>query len=244
VSIAVFQRSQKPRGIKPTQPPVVPRLLNGDHVSLPVFERRHAAMPNGGKAELIEGIVMMSPPIRSEHGKAHCLLASLLWQYAAATPGVACAVNSSLRLDGCNEYQPDVLLWIERENPAQAKTGPDGILEGRPELVVEIALNSNTFELHEKKSVYQRNRIPEYIVWEMVDEPRFHWFTLENGEYVSTVHRKLHGLVLCSYVFPGLWLDWPSLMVGRGFDKGVFRTLDRGLKSAEHRAFVKKLAKS
>jgi hypothetical protein len=51
-------------------------------------------------------------------------------------------------------------------------------------------------------------------------------------------------LVVCSRVFPGLWLDFPSLVVGKGFDKGLFRTLNKGLKSAEHKAFVKKLAKS
>lgn len=219
----------------------VPRLLNGDHLTVPEFERRYEATPDKAKVELIERIVMMSPPLSSDHGKANSLLVALLWQYAAATPGVACAVNASLRLDGFNEYQPDALLWIEKENLAQARAGPDGILEGRPELVAEIALSSRTFDLHEKKSVYQRNLIPEYIVWEMMDKPRFHWFALDNGEYVSTVQRKLHGLVLCSRVFPGLWLDWPSLLVGRGLDKGVFRTLNRGLKSDEHRAFVKHL---
>jgi hypothetical protein len=75
-----------------------------------------------------------------------------------------------------------------------------------------------------------------------MDEPRLHWFALENGEYVSLTVRR--DLVVCSRVFPGLWLDFPSLVVGKGFDKGLFRTLNKGLKSAEHKAFVKKLAKS
>jgi Uma2 family endonuclease len=199
-------------------------------------------MLDDGKAELIEGIVIMSPPISSDHGKANNLLGLLLGHYAAATPGVACAVNASLRLDGRNEYQPDVLLWIELGSMARTKVGADGLLEGRPELVAEIALSSHSFDLNEKKAVYQRNQIPEYIVWEMMDEPRLHWFALENGEYVSLTVRR--DLVVCSRVFPGLWLDFPSLVVGKGFDKGLFRTLNKGLKSAEHKAFVKKLAKS
>jgi Uma2 family endonuclease len=213
---------------------------------VPEIERRYEALSGDRKAELIEGIVFMSPPIGSDHGKANGLLTLLLGQYAAATPKVACAVNASVRLDGKNEYQPDVMLWIESGSLCRTKVGADGLLEGCPELVAEISMSSRSFDLNEKKAVYQRNQIQEYIVWEMVDEPKFHWYTLENGEYVSLAKRNNagSGLVNCSRVFPGLWIDWPSLLVGKGFDKGVFRNLNKGLKSAEHKAFVKKLAKS
>jgi Uma2 family endonuclease len=220
----------------------VPSLLNGDHLSVPEFERRYEAMPGDGKAELIEGIVIKSPPISSDHGKANNLLGVLLGQYAAAAPGVACAVNASLRLDGRNEYQPDVLLWVERGNLARTKVGADGLLEGRPELVAEVTLSSRAYDLHEKKAVYQRNQIQEYIVWEVMDA-RLHWFTLENGEYVSLIATR-RDLAVRSRVFPGLWLDFPALVIGKGGDKGVFRTLNKGIKSLEHKAFVKKLAKS
>jgi Uma2 family endonuclease len=221
-----------------------PLLLNGDHLSVPEFERRYEAMQDDRKAELIEGIAIMSPPISSEHGKANSILGVLLGQYAAATPRVACAVNASLRLDGRNEYQPDVLLWIESGSLARTKVGADGLLEGRPELVAEVALSSHAFDLNEKKAVYQRNQIQEYIVWEVMDA-RLQWFALQHGEYVSLAPRRaLRGLVVCSRVFPGLWLDLTSLVVGKGFDKGLFRTLNKGLKNAEHKSFVKKLAKS
>jgi len=39
-------------------------------------------------------------------------------------------------------------------------------------------------------------------------------------------------------------LNCLSLVVNKGHDKGIYRTLNKGLKSAEHKAFVKKLAKS
>jgi len=222
-------------------------LLNGDHLSVPEFERRYEAMQDDARAELIEGIVVMSPGIKSgpvtmDHGKAHSLMNCLLGHYAVATPGVSCAVGASLRLDGCNEYQPDVLLWIEQNHLDGVKADPVGILEGRPELVMEVALSGRAFDLHEKKAVLQRNQIPEYIVWEMLDEPRFHWFALEDGEYASLQARR--DSVVCSRVFPGLWLDFASLVVGQGSDKEIFRALNKGLKSAEHKAFVKKLAAS
>jgi Uma2 family endonuclease len=217
----------------------VPLLLNGDHLSVPEFERRYEAMQGDGKAELIEGIVFMAPPVSDDHGNSNSLLAYLLRHYAAATPGVASRVNTSVRLDNGNEYQPDVMLRIEHGKIAGTKAGASGILEGCPELVVEIALSSASYDLHEKMAVYQRNRIPEYIIWEVMDS-RIHWFALKGREYVQMKARP--DGVTHSRVFPGLWLDLPALLAGE--EKKAFRVVGKGLKSAEHKAFVKKLAGS
>jgi Uma2 family endonuclease len=217
----------------------VPLLLNGDHLSVPEFERRYEAMQGDGKAELIEGIVVMAPPVSDDHGNSNSLLAYLLRHYAAATPGVASRVNTSIRLDGGNEYQPDVMLRFESGKMAGTKKGAKGILDGRPELVVEIALSSASYDLHEKKAVYARNQIPEYIVWEVM-ESCVQWFVLEGGEYVRMKARP--DGVTCSRVFPGLWLDLPALLADE--ERKAFRVVEMGLKSAEHKAFVKKLAAS
>jgi Uma2 family endonuclease len=211
-------------------------LLNGDHLSVPEFERRYEAAPDGERAELIEGIVIMSPPISNDHAEAHGLLVESLRHYARATPGVSLGVNASVRLDGGNEYQPDILMRIGKGGRAGTRIDAKGLLEGRPELVVEIALSSHAYDLHEKKAVYQRNQIPEYIVWQVKDR-RVDWFVLVNGEYAPLGARP-DGL-RCSRIFPGLWLDLSALPAGD--DKKVFRALEKGLKSAEHRSFVKKL---
>src|ERR1700733_10032017 len=131
----------RPNRTQPLRRLEVPLLLNGDHLSVPEFERRYEAMHEDRKAELIEGIVIMSPPISDDHGKANSLLDRLLGHYASATPGLAVRVNTSIRLDGRNEYQPDVILRIESGKLARTKAGAKGILEGSPELVVEIALS-------------------------------------------------------------------------------------------------------
>jgi hypothetical protein len=92
--------------------------------------------------------------------------------------------------------------------------------------------------MHEKKSVYQRCRVPEYLVWLAMDS-QIHWFALENGEYLA---RKAHkDGAIHSKVFPGLWLDTHALLSGN--EQKALRTLGKGLKSAEHQAFVRKLAK-
>ena len=112
-------------------------------------------------------------------------------------------------------------------------------LEGRPELVVEIALSSSSYDRHEKKAVYQRNQVPEYLIWEVMDA-RIQWFILENGEYILSTGRE-NG-VHCSRIFPGLWLNLRALLDGD--DKKAIRILNRGIQSAAHKSFVKQLAKS
>ena len=232
---SALHRSQE----QTTRQLAVPMLLNGDHLSVPEFELRYEAMQSDGKAELIEGIVFMAPPISDDHGKANSLLDRLLGHYAASTPGLAVRVNTSVRLDGRNEYQPDVMLRIESGTMAGTRLGAKKMVEGRPELVVEIAISSAAYDLHEKMAAYQRNNIPEYLVWEVMDA-RIHWFALECGEYARIKARSVG--ITGSRVFPGLWLDLPALLAGD--ERKAFRVVERGLKSAEHRAFVKKLAAS
>lgn len=49
----------------------------------------------------------------------------------------------------------------------------DGYIEGAPELVVEIAANTATIDLREKKRAYRRNGVKEYIVWQVRDRTTF-----------------------------------------------------------------------
>ena len=176
---------------------------------MPEFERRYEATPEAKFAELIEGIVFMSPPISNLHSDRHGLLYALLKHYARATPGVGATLCASLRLDGHNEYQPDAMLRIKSGPQARCKVGPDGLLEGSPEFAAEIALSSAGYDLHEKKAVYQRALVREYFVWEVMDA-KIYWFALEEGEYVELKPRA--DGVICSRVFPGLWLDVRALL--------------------------------
>ena len=237
MSIATLEKAKNRRRNGALLLPDPPLLLNGDHLTVPEFERRYGAMPEIKKAELIEGIVVMSPPISNTHGEAHGTIIYLLKTYAQATPGVSCGSNTSVRLDGKNEYQPDALLRIESGKLSHSQVGPDGLLEGGPELVAEIAVSSAAYDLHEKKAVYQRCLVPEYFVWLVLDL-QIHWFALEQGDYLELKPRS--NAVIRSRVFPGLWLDVRALLAGD--EDKVSRTLERGIKSAEHAAFVKRLA--
>jgi len=74
-------------------------------------------------------------------------------------------------------------------------------LEGAPELVVEIAVSSAAIDLHTKKTVYRRNGVREYIVWQVLDQ-KLDWFRLEEEVYVNIAPDE--DGILKSQVFPGL----------------------------------------
>ena len=90
--------------------------------------------------------------------------------------------NTTIRLDPFNEPQPDVVLRIEPTAGGRSHISPDDYLEGAPELIVEVAASSATYDLREKKTVYQRNGVQEYIVWQIYEQ-RLDWFYLRDDEY-------------------------------------------------------------
>lgn len=218
----------------------IPPLTSGDRLTRREFERRYEAMPINFKAELIEGVVYVASPVRfASHGEPHTHIIGWLAVYCAATPGVRTADNATVRLDPFNEVQPDVLLRLEPAAGGRSRISPDDYIEGPPELVVEIAASSAAYDLFEKKTIYQRNGVREYLVWQ-VYEQRLDWFTLDDEEYVSITPSA--DVLLHSRVFPGLQLDTKALLAG---DLGsVLAKLQAGLLSAEHTAFVARLRNS
>ena len=214
------------------------RLEPGDHLTRTEFERRYAAMPASVKAELIEGVVHIPSPVRiTKHGKQHGWIMAWLGTYEAETPSTESADNSTIRLDLENEPQPDGLLRIVEERGGQSRIDEDGYVVAAPELVVEVASSSASYDVHEKKRVYRRNGVREYLVW-LVDDKRIEWWELVEGEFLSLPADE-RGVVR-SRIFPGLWLDTSALLDGDLAQ--VLKTVRSGTKSVEHAEFVGRLA--
>ncbi|MBE9143985.1 Uma2 family endonuclease [Planktothrix mougeotii] len=212
-------------------------LENGDRLTRPEFERRYQAMPNHQKAELIEGVVYMASPLRfRSHGEPHAQINTWLGVYYAATPGVLAADNTTVRLDGENEPQPDAILFINPNLGGQCHISEDDYIEGSPELIVEIAASSVAYDLYDKKRAYQRNGVKEYLVWQ-VYERQICWWKLQEGEYIALETDK-NG-VIKSQVFPGLWLEMRSLLEGNLAE--VLKKLQEGIESLEHQDFIRQL---
>lgn len=215
----------------------IPPLEPGDRLTREEFERRYQAMPELKKAELIEGVVYMPSPVRARrHACPHARIITWLGHYEAWTPGVEVADNATARLDLDNEPQSDAMLYIAPESGGQVRISPDDYVESAPELVVEVASSSVSFDLNTKLHVYRRNGVQEYVVWRVLDG-QIDWFVLRGGAY-ERLAADDQG-VFRSERFPGLWLNAQALL--RGDLAATLRTLDEGLATAEHAAFAARL---
>jgi Uma2 family endonuclease len=212
----------------------IPPLESGDKLTRAVFERRYDAMPNRKKAELIEGSVYMAPLRFESHAKPHALIIGWLATYYAETPGIHLGDNATVRLDWDNEPQPDALLRIVEEFGGQSRITKDDYIEGAPELIVEVAASSAAYDLHEKKTVYRRNGVREYLVWQVYDR-RLDWFILKNGEYVALAPDAF--CIIRSQTFPGLVLHVSALLKNH-LAKVLTVLKNEGLKTEEHQVFV------
>jgi len=155
----------------------------------------------------------MPSPVRFEqHGRPHFNIITWLGTYCAATPGISPGGdNATVRLDLENEVQPDALLRLEPVLGGNSRVTEDDYLAGPPELIVEITASSAAYDLHDKRRVYARNGVQEYLAVQMYEQ-RVDWFILREEGY-ETLTPDADG-VLRSEVFPGLWLQPDALWSG------------------------------
>lgn len=219
-----------------TQTDSIPELVAGDRLTCGEFERRYLSSPHIRKAELIGGVVYVASPVADVHGPAHSDLDGWLFCYRMKTPHLISSIEGTVRLDDQNQPQPDLHLRIDPAHGGRTIRTPDRYVEGAPELVIEIAVSSKSFDLNEKLEAYRHNGAPEYIVWRVLDRA-IDWFILRDGRY-DRLPLGPDGLYR-SEVFPGLWLDPDALI--RGDLTAVFQAVQLGVATPEHEAFVARL---
>ncbi len=183
-------------------------LENGATLTREEFERRYEASPEIKKAELIDGVVYVPSPVSTNHSGPHFRLTAWLAAYVEQHPETEGHDNVTLVLPGPNEPQPDLVL---RRLSGPSRENDNFYLEGRPELVIEIAASSASLDMNTKLRMYERADIPEYLVWRTLDEA-LDWFILEGGQYRS-LQPDADG-VLESHVFPGLRLSVDIVLDG------------------------------
>ncbi len=211
----------------------VPRLEFGDFLSRVEFERRWEQSPSIKRAELIEGVVYMNAAYSVNHADPHARIANWLSTYAYTTPGTSIYLEPSVRLSDTNMPQPDAALCLDVRLGGQTRISDDHYLVGPPELIVEVANSSVSYDLHQKLEVYRRHGVQEYVVWRVFDQA-VDWFRLIDGQYVPLTPGDSG--ILRSSLFAGLWLDAAALL--RGDQARVLAVLNEGLASAEHQTQV------
>ena len=193
-------------------------------------------MPPGIRAELIGGVVVMPSPVGKRHYVTSANAVGWLRNYRMKTQGIELADNGSTALDDYGEVQPDAFLRILPERGGQ--TSDHGkIIRGAPELIIEVAGTSKTTDLGLKLADYERAGALEVVVL-AIDPDEVHWHVRREGRLVR-MPPDFDGLYR-SKVFPGLWLDLDAFFADDGL--AIMATLERGLASDEHAAFIARLA--
>jgi Uma2 family endonuclease len=211
---------------------VIPPLVEGQRLDQPTFHARYEAMPPGTRAELIDGVVHMPSPVGSKHGEAHVPIIVWLAMYARRTPGTTVLDNATAILGWKSEVQPDAQLRLEPESGGRTRI-ERGFVTGPPELVVEVAHSTRYVDLGPKLDEYERAGVREYVV-RTIQPAEVLWHAVVDGR-LREVAPDADGL-LRSRGFPGLWLD-PKAFLSGDLD-ALLATLDLGLASEEHAAFV------
>jgi Uma2 family endonuclease len=220
------------------EPKVLPPLVPGQRLDRATFHERYAAMPPNTRAELVGGFVYMPSPLSNDHGEPDTELSYWLGHYRRFTPGIRSAANVTTQFDDYGEHQPDLQLRIPEELGGQSRI-VKGYVFGPPELVVEVSKSSRKYDLGVKKADYERAGVREYL-FVGLDPEEVRWFAHRDGRF-EELAVDVDGVVR-SEVFPGLWLDSRAFFAED--TERLIATLERGLATPEHAAFVAKLTQA
>lgn len=218
-------------------PTAAPPLQAGDKLTRAEFMRIWELHPEIKFAELIGGVVYMPSPLSRQHGVTDVLASGWLCVYHAHTPGTEAGSNATTLMEGDETPQPDEYLRILPE--FGGRSGNEGLyVSGSPELLAEISVSSASVDLNQKFDLYERMGVLEYVAILMYEqEIRWHRLTINGYRRVAPTAE----MIWKSRVFPGLWLNGKAMLANDAAK--VLATLQKGLRSPEHAAFVKKLAK-
>jgi hypothetical protein len=200
-----------------------PPLESGDVLDAAEYWRRYCATPEKVKAERINRKVYIMSPLRAvHHGNPHAILCHWLGTYAIYARDLIVSDNATIRLNTDNDPQPDLCLL---RVAGQTHFDDEGYIIGAPEMIVEIAGSSASYDFGEKRDVYEAAGVGEYLVFETI-EGRIAWWRSENGRFAEILPEDG---IYKSVLFPGLWLDADALRSANALN--LIQTLQHGIES-------------
>lgn len=175
----------------------IPPLNQGDHLTREEFERRWELHPEIKKAELINGMVFIEMTVGPAHADVHKMVMTLLGVYESLHRESHALDNATVVL-GRDEVQPDALL---RTREGGHSLVGDRTVEGPPELVIEVAASSSSYDANLKRLLYERAGVQEYVVLQIF-ERQIDWWAAHDGKFQRVLPDDSG--TYASTVFPGL----------------------------------------
>ncbi len=154
------------------------------------------ALPEGTRVQLIDNQLVMSPSPTFDHQKTLNAINFLLLKHVEQEgTGEVIVAPYDVHLDVENIFQPDIIYFPKEQLYKIQKDG----FHGAPSLVIEL-LSPGTarYDLHQKKSAYERSGVQEYWIVEP-DTKEVEGYFLENAKYgdavrlTGTISSKLLG---------------------------------------------------
>jgi len=161
-------------------------------------------LEEGSPFQLINYDLIMSPSPTPIHQAISLRITNALFNFleSKGNKGFLVSAPMDVKFDEGNVLQPDVLYISEQRKAELVKD----IIEGAPDLVVEILSPSNAYyDLRQKKDIYQKYGVKEYII---VDPIAFNCelYVLKGGVY--QLHQKAEKTeLLNSVLLSGLTFD-------------------------------------
>jgi len=192
-------------------------------------------MPLLKHAELIGGVVFMPSPVSLQHSDVHSAMSAWLWLYQDLTPGCVSGTDCTWKMGPKDVPQPDIFLRILPEYGGQSRVEGE-YAAGAPELIVEVSGSSLSRDLGVKLDLFRRAGVREYLTVLPLSRELV-WRYLSRGRY-REIAPDDDG-ILRSRVFPGLWLGPAAVWNPK---RSLRTAVEAGARSAEHAAFVRRLA--
>ncbi len=170
------------------------------------FEDFCLLIPDGQKADLIDGVIYVASPDNLRNADLSSWLSRVLHRYLKARRigGRVYGTRVAFRLDDENAPEPD-LGYV---SPEHLPTLRPGHVAGPPDLAAEIVSpDSVRRDYEDKREMYERFGVPEYWIIDPFQERVTCYRLGRDGKYKQARLRKG---VVTSKVIPGFWLraDW------------------------------------
>jgi Uma2 family endonuclease len=160
-------------------------------------------VPDGQKADLIDGVIHMASPDSMGANDVNGLIFSLLFQFVAAKElgGKVWVNRFAFRLNDTRAPEPDVSYV----RPERIHLAVQRWMQGPPDIAVEVvSRESRARDYGEKRDLYEQAGVGEYWIIDPA-QSRAEFLRLRDGRFELVPlerNRFFH-----SQVAPGFWLD-------------------------------------
>jgi Uma2 family endonuclease len=161
-----------------------------------------ALIPDGQKADLIDGVIYVASPDTPRNNRLANFIQFLLDGYSEARDlGQVVASRVAFVVSETRSPEPDVAFVLK----ARAEIFEESRAAGAPDIAVEVvSRDSRSRDYGEKKRLYEEAGVQEYWLIDPIQR-RAEFYRIQEGRYLLVPLER--NRIFRSEVLPGFWLD-------------------------------------